>query len=368
MRILLTTESRKWSGGAAQTVLLAQELLRLGHTVWVGCRSGSDVFNAAQSTHIPIFPIRIRGDMDFIAVVRLLRFIQKERIDVLHAQHPKAHGVGLLTARLTRRPLALVVTRRVSFHCHTHFFSRWKYTSRRIDAFIAVSQGIKDVLVSDGVQPEKAHVIYSAVHPESFRPAPLRTLETLRTKLKLKRNLPVLIKVANYSDWKGQMVFLEAAAHLLAQGCPAQFVLVGRDTDGSEVAQKIRRLGLEPHVLVLGFRTDIPNLLSLSTGSVNSAVSGEGLSGALRESLFLGIPVIATDVSGNRELVVDGETGRLVPPGDPEALAEAMRWVLKNQSQARQLAQAGQERVKSLMQIEQIARQIEALYRTITSL
>jgi len=215
------------------------------------------------------------------------------------------------------------------------------------------------------VNPEKVRVIYSAVNPESFKPDSMHTLADLRSRLQLNSDLPVLMKVANYSDWKGQNVFLEAAAHLLSQGCPAQFVLVGRDTDGPDIAQKIRRLGLEQHVLALGFRTDIANLLSLASGSVNSALSGEGLSGALRESLFLGIPVIATDVSGNRELVVDGETGRLVPPGNPIALADAMRWVIKNQSQARQLAEKGREKVKSLMQIDRIARQVESLYQQI---
>lgn len=363
MKILLTTESSGWSGGAAQTVLLAQGLRKRGHEVWIGCRPTSDVFKRAEELRIPLFPIHIRGDMDLISVSRLVGFIMSKKIDVLHAQHAKAHGTGLLTALLTPKRLAFFVTRRVSFPARKHIFSRWKYTSRRINKMIAVSEGIKDVLVEGGVDFNKIRVIYSAVDPKSFTPSSMPQLVTLRKMLGLKAEIPVLIKVANYSDWKGQSVFLQAAARLLANGCKVQFILAGRGNDGPEIAAQLRQLGIEKNVLAMGFRSDVPNLLSLANGSVNAAIDGEGLSGALRESLFLGIPVIATDVSGNRELVEDGVTGRLVPPRDPVALAEAMRWLIENPEEAKQLAREGQKKVESLMLLDRSAQQVESVYR-----
>ncbi len=363
LRILLTTESSGWSGGAAQTVLLAQELIKRGHSIWIGCRSSSDVYKRAQQLQIPLFPIRIRGDADLIAVARLVRFIVSNKINVLHAQHPKAHATGLLAALLTPRRLAFFVTRRVSFPMKDNPFSHWKYTSSRIDALIAVSEGIKDVLVQEGVDLHKIRVIYSAVDPTSFRPSAMPQLVALRKMLGIKADVPVLIKIANYSDWKGQAVFLEAAAILLANGCKVHFILAGRGNDGPEIAQQLNRLGIKNDVIAMGFRTDVPNLLSLADASINSAVEGEGLSGALRESLFLGVPVIAADVSGNRELVEDGITGRLVPPKNPKALARAMRWVIENKSEAKLLAEQGRTKVRAQMLIENTTTQIESLYR-----
>ncbi len=337
--------------------------MKRGHQVWIGCKPDSDLYHYAVQHQIPVFPIRIRGDADPIALFSLLRFIRKERIDVLHAQHAKAHAVGLLASVLLPGRFAFFVTRRVSFPPNKHMFSRWKYTSSRIDALIAVSEGVKDVLTHAGVSPDKVRVIYSAVDPQAFQPPAKAFIEKLKQKLEIRPETPVFIKVANYAAWKGQSIFLAAAARLLQMGQRAQFILAGRGNDGEEVSRMINQWGLQKNVVALGFRSDVPDLLTLSNVSVNAAIEGEGLSGALRESLFMGIPVIAADVSGNRELVEEGVTGRLIPPDNPQALADAMGWMLDCKDQAKELAQAGQKRVKSLMLIDQTTCQIESLYR-----
>jgi L-malate glycosyltransferase len=367
MKILLITESRGWSGGAAQTLHLATGLKQRNHTVHIACQPGSEISNRAAENGIPTVITRIRGDMDLLGAGAIRSALTRLQSDILHAQHPKAHGVGLWAAAFSDRRLPYLVTRRVSFPVSNSFFSRLKYTHRRIDRYVAVSDGIRQVLIEGGVPAERIEVIYSGVDPERFKRLPANEALTLRQQIGLKPDVPVVIKVANYAEWKGQPVLLRAAAAFRRAGGRAQFLLVGRDTDGAEARALIEQLGLKDNVISLGFRRDIADLLSIADLSVNAAIAGEGLSGALRESLLLGVPSVASDVSGNRELVQEGVTGKLVPTSDPDALAGAIRWMFDHPDQARQLTLTGQQKVMREFTVETMVNRTLSLYQRLLS-
>lgn len=365
MKILLATETRGWSGGAAQTLALARGLAARGHAVRIACRSGSEIGRRAAAERLETATLRFRGDADVASALALHRLVRADGIEVLHAQHPRAHGVCLLATLCAPAAPRLVVTRRVSFPVGTNPFSRWKYSSRRIDALVAVSGGIREALIAGGARAERIHVIYSGVDPATFRPSPPAVLDALRETLALAPDTPCIIKVANFADWKGQDTFLRAAALLVRAGLQARFVLAGRDTDGPACRALIEALALTDHVRPLGFRTDVADLLALAQLSVNAARGGEGLSGALRESLALAVPVVATDVSGNRELVMPGRTGWLVPPDDPAALATAIREALEKPAEAARLAEQGRARVLAELTVDRMVERTESLYRRV---
>ena len=127
----------------------------------------------------------------------------------------------------------------------------------------------------------------------------------------------------------------------------------------------VERFGLTGKVVQAGYRTDIPEIISALDISVNAPRAGEGLSGAVRESLAVGRPVVATDVGGNRELVRDGETGLLVPPDDPTALASALARFLDDRGLARRLASEGERFVRENLTVERMVEETERLYRRI---
>ena len=129
----------------------------------------------------------------------------------------------------------------------------------------------------------------------------------------------------------------------------------------------VERFGLTGKVVQAGYRTDVPALMSALTVSVNSPRAGEGLSGAVRESLAVGRPVVATDVGGNRELVRDGETGLLVPPDDAGALAAALERLLADPALASRLAENGARFVRENLTVERMVGETERLYREVLS-
>jgi glycosyltransferase involved in cell wall biosynthesis len=332
-----------------------------GGAVALFCPPDGELARRAPAGGIELFACPLRQDYDLRAVRRLAEAVRRFRPDVVHAHHPRAHAIALLASFFVSIP-RLVVSRRVSFKLNPwNPFSQWKYRSSRIAAFVAVSEDIKRVLVAGGVPEKRVEVIYSGVDTARFAPRP--PVEDLRRTLGLPADVPVVGNLTHYSWWKGQSFFLQAAQKLLSDGVRAHFLLVGKDTDGPDARERVRALGIADHVTLAGFRTDMPEVLSLLSASVVSSLAGEGFSGVLRESMSMGVPVVATDVGGNRELVENGRTGFLVPAGDAPALAEALGRTLTNPDAARARAVEAQRRVRENYSIDSMIRRNMNFYR-----
>lgn len=363
MKILHVTNAVEWSGGMEQISLLVTELEKNGHENLLACPPGSKLLEKLPHLKEKFHLIPMRQDYDVIAARKLRRLWQKTSTEIVHAHHSTAHAVALLSVLFSKIP-PLIITRRVSFPPRKNPFSRWKYLSRRIHAYSVVSQSIKDTLVSAGVDSDKIRVIYSAANPEKF--SPREPDKHLRKELGIPEDFAVVGKLANYSPWKGQHVFLQAAKKILEKNKKVFFLLVGKNTESLEPLAK--ELGIFPSVRICGFRKDIPEILSLMDVSVNSAVAGEGLSGAMRESLLMTVPVIATDVAGNREIVQNGKTGFLVPPDKPGALADWILFMLKDPPQAKKMAEVGRTWVKENASPEKMIENTTSLYQSLLHL
>lgn len=364
--MLHVSEATEWSGGSAQLLALACGLNAKGLTSAVACRPGSALGSQARARGLAVHHLPLRQDYDLRSAWLLSRLILKENFDVIHAHHSRSHGVCLmakLILALGSASLApvLVVSRRVSFPIGRNPFSWLKYRSGLIDSYAAVAEAVKEVLVSGGVSAARVRVIHSGVDTSRFAP---RTPDpSVLKSLGVPSGVSLIGKIANASPWKGQETFLEAAALLIKESRPVHFLLAGRDTDGPWVKAIMNRLGLARHVALAGFRSDIPDILACLTVSVNAATSGEGLSGALRESLCMGVPVAASDVAGNRELLGEGARDCLFKPGDAEGLAGRLREMLDDPGKARSQAALWRSRLESEFSLTQTVEKTAALYR-----
>jgi glycosyltransferase involved in cell wall biosynthesis len=363
-KVLHVSEANEWTGGTAQLLQLAEGLRGKGWDVAVGCRPGSGLSKHAAQRGLPTFLCRLREDYDLPSAFSLASYIEESGVDVVHAHHNRSHAVCLLAQAVLAwrgKRRVLVVSRRVSFPPGKNPFSRWKYRSALIDRIVAVADAVKDVLVKAGVPAERVAVIRSGTDLSRF--APRRATDAQKKALGVPSGVPLIGKIANASPWKGQASLLEAAKLLKARGAKAHFVLAGRDTDGPWVKEIVARHGLQDSVTLLGFRTDVPDILSTLDVSVNAAVKGEGLSGALRESLLMGVPVVASDIAGNRELLQGGKGGWLYKTDDAPALAERLDWVLSHREEAAATVKAWQDEAKEGFTLDQTIARTDALYR-----
>ncbi|OGR80721.1 MAG: hypothetical protein A2X32_09260 [Elusimicrobia bacterium GWC2_64_44] len=329
LKILHITESFGWSGGAAQALYLARELRALGHENIIACPLGGDLGRKAGADGFEVRHFQPRRDYDLKTARALARLLEELKPDVMQAHHPKAHAMGLLAKFLSSHKPVFIFTRRVSHPIVKGFFAKLKYTSSLIDGVIAVADSVRGILTDYGVEPGRVRTVYSGTDPARFSPRPPDA--GILKELALPPGLPVVMLVGNFSAHKGQHILLRAARELYARGLDFALVFAGRGTDSAELKALYRAESLpEEKARFLGLRDDVENLLTAASVSVNAAVKGEALSGSIRESLAMGVPAVASDISGNSEIVKEGVTGLLFPPGDSAALAARLETVLKD--------------------------------------
>lgn len=348
-----------FTGAAVQLRELARGLVCRGHRVVVVTRPSEIWAERCREAGVVYCGVPMRHEVDLPSIRQLARVIREHKIEVVHVHKGLAHSLMMVVSPIVPAP-ALVVNRGVSFPLT--FWNGFKYRSRRVSKIVAVCESIKRALVVSGrISPEKIEVIYSGVDTERFHPGVDGS--GVRRELGLRPDDFVITQIGVRS-WKGNDHVLEALAAIRRMHSRAVLLFVGcKPHKITELGGKARALGLGNAVLCLGFRTDIPQVLAASNCSVDASYAGLGLAGAVRESLAVGTPVVATNLEGNPEIVIDGVTGLLVPPRDPEAIARAITVLMANQDRAREMGRAGRALVEERFSARVKLDRMEALYR-----
>jgi glycosyltransferase involved in cell wall biosynthesis len=208
------------------------------------------------------------------------------------------------------------------------------------------------------VPADKIEVIYSGTDTDRFNPHVDGS--AIREALGLSAE-HLLITQIGVRSWKGNDDVLDAMVAVAARSPRARLLIVGARRPES-LYEKAAARRLDGLVHVWGYREDIPQILAASDVAVDASYAGLGLTGTLREAFAVETPVIGTDVEGNPELVIDGKTGFLVPPRNPDALAQAILRVMENPVRAKEMAQAGRKLVEAQFSTRVKVERTEALY------
>jgi glycosyltransferase involved in cell wall biosynthesis len=358
LRILqLYPKEDYFTGAAIQLRELTLGLRARGHHIVVATRPSAIWERKAAEAGFAYCPLPMRHELDLGSVRGLVSLLRRHRIQVVHCHKGRARTLALLAGLFVRIPV-LVLNRGVSFH-----LTRWNrlgYTTQRVSAIVAVSESIKRGLVEQGRVPaEKIEVIYSGADTDRFHPNVDGS--GIRRELGLGPD-QFLITQIGIRSWRGNDDVLDAMVTVAAQAPSARLLFVGARRPES-LYEKAGARRLNDRVHVLGYREDIPEILAASDCCVDASYAGLGLTGSLREALAVETPVIGTDIEGIPELILDGETGLLVPPRNPDALAQAILRLIENPTRAKAMARAGRKRVEALFSTRVKVERTEALYR-----
>ncbi len=339
-------------GGPAQHVILlttGMDRARFPTTLITGTvgREEGDLSPMARArgvelTVIPALGPAIRPMHDAMALGTLVRLFRHLRPDIVHTHTAKAGTLGRLAARLAGVP-RIVHT----FHGHvlegyftpaaTQFFVRIeRVLARRTDRIITVSPRLRQTLLAMGIgRPEQVEVIPLGLELDRFLRIP-RGQAALRSSLRIPDGAPLLGIVGRLVPIKDHPTLLQAIT-LFPDGGQAPHLLVVGDGERREELQRLtHHLGLASRVHYLGWRDDLDAILG-GLDVVICCSRNEGTPVALIEAMAAGVPVISTDVGGVADLVAHGETGWLVPPGDPAALARGIGKLLGDPGLCRRL-------------------------------
>ncbi len=304
--------------------------------------------------------------IDWALAKRLRRAIRTHHVDLIHAHQYTPFFYASLSRGLGTRP-------RILFTEHGRHYPDYrrikrvmanKFLLRADDRVTSVGQFVKQVLIDhEGLPGDRIQVAYNGIDARRFETAVTdQTRTAVRQELAVRSDQLVVLQVARLHPIKDHATAVRALALAVREVPDALLVLVGDGQQREAIQTLGRQLGVAEHLRLLGVRQDIPRLMAASDMFVLSSLS-EGVSVTLLEAMAAGLPIAATDVGGNSEIVVHQETGLLSPRRDEQALARHLVTLLKNAALRRQMGQAGRDRVNRRFTQEQMHQAYTQIYR-----
>ncbi len=311
-----------------QTFYLASSLHEKGIAQSVVCPQGSPLALKCQEKGIPVFPLPLKGEWDLYSAYALGRLAEEltgKGYDVIfHAHTAKAHGIALAAKKIFFK-FPLVVSRRVDFPAGRSFLSRWKYQSPLTDRFIAISENVKNVLLKDGISPERIRIAKSGV--DTLPVNDTLGAESLRKEFGLKSSTVVFGNVGALVPHKDQKTFLKAGAIFLKKynisPDSVRFFITGEGELEAALKKEAQDLGISSCTVFTGFRRDVRAFHCMFDVFMMTS-SEEGLGTSVLDAMTEGKPVIGTRGGGIPEMVDDGKGGYLCSVGDSECIADRM--------------------------------------------
>jgi glycosyltransferase involved in cell wall biosynthesis len=329
--ILHLNTASSWRGGERQSLFLAEGLKKRNIPQIIVGVPGSELEKRAKD-NFTFIPLKMRGEWDISSVLSLIKIIKNNNIKLIHTHTARAHTIALI-AKYLYPNFSLVVSRRVDFHINKNIFSKMKYTSSLVDLFLTVSNKIKDILIEDGVDPEKIITVYSGIDPLPFKTK--KSITHLKKEFSIPPKTTVIGNVAALVDHKDQETLIKAVA-LLPSSLKYKLLIVGEGELEAHLKSIVKALNLEDKVVFTGFRTDIPDLLRLFHIFALTSKE-EGLGTSVLDAMMCQLPLVVTKGGGIPEMVDHEKGGYIAEVKDIIKIYEYLQILIKDSSLRKQL-------------------------------
>jgi len=352
MRIMEIVSGPTVNGAITNCVEVTRALSEQGHEITLVCRPDSWISH------------ELRDDVDVISsdlhrwpadeLRRVGEIARQKKIEVLHTHMSRAHFFGVLLRRFTSIPCVATA------HCR-HIQLHWMFN----DYVVAVCEStLRYHRRFNLVRRKRSGVVHNFIDDHSFHATDQKAGRKIRAELNIDPHALLIGVVGDIVKRKGLVHLVRALPEIAATIPNVHLVTVGNSNqDYFELVQsEASRLGVEDRITHAGFRGDVNKVLS-TFDLLALPTLEDSLPLSVLEGMASGLPVVATTVGGLPECVISGETGLLVPPGEPKALAEAIISVLDDEKQRQQFGEASRERVRTHFSRESQSCQIEQIFQ-----
>lgn len=371
---VITAISDSATGGGSHLVNLVEGLHARGCNITVVCLLSGTLLNDLQQKGIPTQLNLIRGKFDLAGIKKLWALLRLERPAIVHSHGERGMVIANWVAKLAGVPV-LITTIHRSITQITYWSWLLRYGYRAVEdltlryattIIVAVSEAMRTILVQNrNHRPQKVVTIYNGVQlltPESIA-ASRQAAKTLRCVLNLSDDVYIIGSVGRLDSEKGHITLVQAMPMIIEQVPKACLVLVGDGPELQFLTEMAVSYGVEDRVKFVGHQVDINPWLGLFDLFVLPSLT-EAFGLAVAEAMTFSLPVIASEIEGLREIVIHQQSGVLVPPQNPAALALAVRELFQNPQRACQLGKQGYQVVVQKFSIEQMIDQTLWLYES----
>lgn len=371
MKIALLTDSDVFAGTERHILDLGVELRALGVEPTLICPVHGMLAERGRGAGLPVRGVEDRGRVGLAAVRQLNRWLTTGTFNVVHAHNGRTAVQAALARRLVtqRRRGALVATQHFLEPTRAQRTGLARQASRAIHALadreirfhIAISQAVGDALLARGeTAPEKLRVVLNGIRDP--REQTLTPRAEVRARLKIPADAPLTVCLARLEPEKGVDTLLDALVETTHALPGVHCVIAGGGSLEFTLRERLTQLRLAPAVRLLGFVEDSLSLVQAADLFVLPSLA-EPFGLSIVEAMALGKPVVATRAGGPLEIVREGKTGHLVPPGAPAPLAAAMVDILSQPEAVQRMGMAAREDYQLRFTAGRMAREILAVYR-----
>jgi glycosyltransferase involved in cell wall biosynthesis len=328
-----------WGGIESHSETLAALFSQHGHKVVMGCWEEGSV-RVARGLFLPSRRVTIVNSGDIPAIIKIIRICLKDAIQVIIANSGREYWPAAVAAKITGTKVVFI----------RHQMDRLKRTTcwlvnNQLDRVVAVSGAVKDALIDSGISYEKIKVIYNSIALERFSPDKVER-DAVRRELGISSDNIVIGTAGKLNQGKGVFDLLSAVYRLVDKYPPVRLIFVGDGPERTRLEQEAQRLSMHEKVIFPGVRDDMERMYAAMDIFVLPSTCREAFGMVLIEAMAMGKPVIATPMGGIPEIVDDGVNGILVPPHDPDAIAQAIARYFEDGEFSRKVVLAGRKMVE----------------------
>jgi glycosyltransferase involved in cell wall biosynthesis len=375
IKILYIDTHYIYAGGQNHLIRLIDGLDKTKYFPMVLCaRENKKFIQELERRNIKFFPIKTKNLItenkilkailqtpNFLYLVfKTISIIKKEKIDILQANLFYSALFSLIAAKLCKKPFLWTLHTLDEVFKYQIFI---KFLSEFSDSTITICNNYTEIAKKEGINVSKFQTIYDGIKVKEI----ISNIGELRINNQLIKK-PIVAMIGRIdTEQKRQQDFIEAAEIVLKEIPEVYFLIVGGTSNPYEEKQKkeleslIKKKIISHRVLLTGFISNLEEILANIDIFVLPSVK-EGVPAAILEAMVAKKPVIATNVGGIPEVVIDGETGFLVEPKNPKVIAEKIIFLLKNPERAKEMGESGYQRIKNYFTLEKMAREHEKLY------
>lgn len=350
MRILhfINNINLSWYTMFTDTVRAQQ---RRGHEVWTVFPPAGINYKRMVDDELPVVPLPVRSSkFDYFAAWKLSRILKKKKIDILHTHLTSSAQLGSAAARWAGIPCVASVLKMTK-----------KRRYMKCDMLLPCSNAVMDDLLEQGAPRDFMRRIYTGIDLQKFMDG-FKPGCNARSEFGYGPEHVVLGTVARLVPMKGHDVLLDAMPKIKEKHPEARLLIVGDGELRPDLEKQARDLGVDDVTTFAGTRYDLQNILAAVNVVVMSSKDKEGLPVILVQACLAACPVVMTDVAGIREIISNGETGLLIPPGDPGSLAGAVDYMLNDPVRAAEMAHAARAHVAREFDVNNTAGQMDEVY------
>jgi glycosyltransferase involved in cell wall biosynthesis len=354
-------------GTERQFIHVANGLDRSRFAVEVACMSRQGPLLEKLDPALPVHTYPVNGSFcsyrSIVSQIRLLNDVRRQRFDIVHTYGWYPNVFAVPPSRAAFHPAVIASIRDAGAYMTPAKVHALKIACRLADCVLANSRAGRDWLMRQGVRERKIAVIPNgiAVPPQT----PRNETGRIRAELRVPAERPLCACIGRVVSGKGIGFYVQAARILADRGRDVYFLMIGahsvEQNRQSELQSLAKELRIQDRMIFTGQRSDVPEILSEVDVVVHPSLT-EGLSNVILEAMAAGIPVVATRVGGNPELVEDGRTGFLVSAGSAVEIADAICRLLDAPQMARAFGDRARKRVLAEFAIDRMLAQTEALY------